>query len=372
MRKVFAIAALGLLTLAIPALATVPVSDETNIAGGGGGGPRSIECPGTVVWDTGMYDEMTPPTGCSSAYSAGCFVNAINEGGFVTDWRKGATQFIGVPSPDPITHIKVWGRYNTRGYEYHALNPGSMHGFCIKFFEDPWAGGFCPNGQPPSDDLDTGLVYEQYVGPGSFVEEEVFTGVVRNFAYCITLPVPFCMVPDQFYWVSISADFDFTLYTDAYTQWFHRMAGPYTAIFCEPVWKDCSSSPCTVWQEIWRGVNLTCWQGWDTALKLYVNPVQTQACCFGDTSCLDLLPGDCIARGGTPEGAGTCCNAFDCPTAPVGACCVGEECSVVTADECNRLGGRYLGDGTDCGPPNPCVEVPTQQTTWGKIKAGYK
>ncbi len=43
-----------------------------------------------------------------------------------------------------------------------------------------------------------------------------------------------------------------------------------------------------------------------------------------------------------------------CDSCPVGACCVGTVCSVTTAVDCDAAGGTYLGDGTDCGPPNPC------------------
>ncbi|MCK4341561.1 MAG: hypothetical protein KAY37_07560, partial [Phycisphaerae bacterium] len=38
-----------------------------------------------------------------------------------------------------------------------------------------------------------------------------------------------------------------------------------------------------------------------------------------------------------------------------GACCVGIVCTIETPVSCEALGGIYLGDGTDCGPPNPCL-----------------
>jgi hypothetical protein len=43
---------------------------------------------------------------------------------------------------------------------------------------------------------------------------------------------------------------------------------------------------------------------------------------------------------------------------PTGACCLpGPDypCEVLTEEECIAAGGEYLGDDTDCGPPNPCL-----------------
>ena len=36
-----------------------------------------------------------------------------------------------------------------------------------------------------------------------------------------------------------------------------------------------------------------------------------------------------------------------------------------------QQGGQYQGDDTTCDP-NPCPIVPTQNTTWGRIKANYR
>jgi hypothetical protein len=328
MRKVFAIAALGLLTLSLPALATVPTTLNDNTPSTGAPGGR-VECPGTVIWDTGMYDEFTPPTGCSSAYSTGCFINAIDEGAFGADWRQGAAQFIGVAG-DPITNLKFWTRYNQQGYDYH-LSSGGLHGFCVRIYDDPSQGGLCPDGTIP--DALGAPVYDQYVDASHFVEEEIFTGVVRNFNVCVSLPVPFHMVADHFYWVNVSGDFDFTNYLGAgvYTQLFHRMAPPGSAILCEPVVNyDSVLGDHQNWKPIWAALNIACWQGWDASMKIYTNPVVENT----------------------------------------GACCIGTECRVVTAAECANLSGNYMGDNVPCDP-NPCA-TPTKSSTWGKIKAGYR
>jgi hypothetical protein len=53
-----------------------------------------------------------------------------------------------------------------------------------------------------------------------------------------------------------------------------------------------------------------------------------------------------------------------------GACCVAEECHVVSRDECEILGGRYKGDNTECFP-NPC-RGETIDTSWGRLKDLYR
>jgi hypothetical protein len=42
---------------------------------------------------------------------------------------------------------------------------------------------------------------------------------------------------------------------------------------------------------------------------------------------------------------------------PVGACCAGAACEITTQQECAKLAGSYLGDGTQCGSC-PAVTVP--------------
>lgn len=51
----------------------------------------------------------------------------------------------------------------------------------------------------------------------------------------------------------------------------------------------------------------------------------------------------------------------------MGACCVGDVCTVTTQAACT---GTYMGDNTVC-TPNPCV-VPVEPTSWGTIKNLYK
>lgn len=73
------------------------------------------------------------------------------------------------------------------------------------------------------------------------------------------------------------------------------------------------------------------------------------ACCLPDGTCEEVTPGQCLLDGGTFIG-GLCADA-DCQ--PTGACCVGEDCSITTEDDCTGMGGTYQGDGSTCDP-NPC------------------
>lgn len=74
-----------------------------------------------------------------------------------------------------------------------------------------------------------------------------------------------------------------------------------------------------------------------------------------------LLP-NCGVIGGVTVG---------CGPIPEGACCmeVGP-CQVRTAADCSTEGGRYQGDGVSC-VPNPCLPVPVENSSWGRIKARF-
>jgi hypothetical protein len=70
------------------------------------------------------------------------------------------------------------------------------------------------------------------------------------------------------------------------------------------------------------------------------------ACCFSDGSCQILRQRECDRAGGTYLGNGTNCGQCQRPT---GACCLsGGNCATTTAAQCASLGGVYVGDGTDC------------------------
>lgn len=91
------------------------------------------------------------------------------------------------------------------------------------------------------------------------------------------------------------------------------------------------------------------------------------ACCFADGSCELLFADECDAAGGVLEGSASC-NPNPCPQPEIGACCIGEDCTILPSDVCADSAGEFQGADTVCDP-NPCVPIPTLETTWGQIKA---
>ncbi len=116
-------------------------------------------------------------------------------------------------------------------------------------------------------------------------------------------------------------------------------------------------------------------QGYGTVCEPNDCPQPPMACCFPDCRCEMLTELDCTENGGVPMGLGVTCdpNPCDCPP-PTGACCIGDQgdCLILTEEGCIQQGGRYQGNGSTCEPVNPCPIVPTQNTTWGRIKNAYR
>lgn len=87
------------------------------------------------------------------------------------------------------------------------------------------------------------------------------------------------------------------------------------------------------------------------------------ACCMPDGTCEpDRSPEDCEAQGGTFQGDGVLCSDIECPE-PFGACCVGENCKVMTKTRCDNFpNSTWGGPGTDCedtngnGVPDACEQ----------------
>lgn len=316
------LAILALAAIAIPSFAATAARVDEPMTAPGHPGPahtRTNDCLGTVVWDTGMFDEFTPPSGCSTAGSAGCFVNALNDGGFPADGRRLADDF--VSNGQPITAIKIWARYNQDGYDYHRATPGSLHGFCVKFYQpvDP-TNPFCPDGSLPGEDAIGSIAYDQY--SSNFTEYEITTGLPRNFNVCINLPTPFVGTAGNTYFVSVSADFDFTTGPGGgATQWFWRlMEGVYDP-WCESMWWDTWNDPPTNWTPTSVALALPCWAGWNQSFVLYSGetPPLQGACCFTDGRCAVLTSDDCLAQSGSYQGDGTVCDPNPCPPPEVGS-----------------------------------------------------
>ena len=98
------------------------------------------------------------------------------------------------------------------------------------------------------------------------------------------------------------------------------------------------------------------------------------ACCYEDGSCEVWPEADCADQGGTWYGDEyEECDPNPCPPPPTGACCYGcEECIVLTELECYDLPDDYLWIESEICEPNPCPPTATEESTWGRIKAGYR
>jgi len=77
------------------------------------------------------------------------------------------------------------------------------------------------------------------------------------------------------------------------------------------------------------------------------------ACCV-DWMCRVTLEADCTDDGSTWLGGETVCEPNEC--IPLGSCCLPDgECRIVRENECNGLGGGFVGD-PDC-EVDPCVSL---------------
>lgn len=79
------------------------------------------------------------------------------------------------------------------------------------------------------------------------------------------------------------------------------------------------------------------------------------ACCIGN-DCTIRTEENCLSEGGTYQGDNTTCSPNPCGT--TGACCHDDgSCTETTQAECD---GDYQGDGTTCDP-NPCPQPPPNE-----------
>lgn len=99
------------------------------------------------------------------------------------------------------------------------------------------------------------------------------------------------------------------------------------------------------------------------------NPCDIQACCVG-YECYEVNHQQCEAMGGWFLFAEEDCGRNPCEE-PTAACCVCEICTVTTEGECVEIGGAWLPGIPDCDP-NPCESSPSDNMSWGRIKAIYR
>jgi len=105
-------------------------------------------------------------------------------------------------------------------------------------------------------------------------------------------------------------------------------------------------------------------------------PVPWGACLCPPGDCRELSAEDCRRMRGTFLGAGTSCETDspeDEPAGPVGACCLETgECMLIPSGECVRLEGFWAREAGSC-QPNPCEEaLPAETISWGRLKNRYR
>jgi len=295
MRKVFAIAAMGLLVLTLPALAVLPTqklvgADETST------GPRtgaSPECLGTILWASANDgDTWLTVSGCYSAGSGGCMVNAdtTGTGPWPGDWgrRQIADDFLAI-TDQPITTVKVWASRNASAANqgYSGDNPTPLcHGFCVTFYEAVKVLGsvYCPDGTLPGESFIGPKVYYAYATSFDTYWVDL---VSLRYAYCVHLPYPaFYPTAGKWYWVACVADFDFQLDDPptGYSQWFWRVNPGLGISQCEAmVWDGWNEGSGTAWTPISIFNSAPCWAGFDMTFKLYSGepPVATEPTTWG-------------------------------------------------------------------------------------------
>jgi hypothetical protein len=96
-------------------------------------------------------------------------------------------------------------------------------------------------------------------------------------------------------------------------------------------------------------------------------PTPTGACCVGADCYPDVTREECLEMGGEYQGDDTGCEPNPCAA----VCCVCEDCYIATVDDCAELGGEFHPEWLSC-EPNPCPPSPTDNTSWGTIKAIYR
>lgn len=93
----------------------------------------------------------------------------------------------------------------------------------------------------------------------------------------------------------------------------------------------------------------------------YTLPATPRGACCVDDDCFVLTRAACEGLNGTYQGDNVSCDGNPCDGTPSGRCCIDDgysgTCVVTTLDECKTLGGTYDGDGTTCDGC-PCLLDP--------------
>jgi hypothetical protein len=112
-----------------------------------------------------------------------------------------------------------------------------------------------------------------------------------------------------------------------------------------PMWETCDPNPC---------------------------PQEAYVCCLAGGACAVLTQSACLQAGGEwrPD-LGQSCTPNPC-NGGYGVCCRYGDCFITLQAVCDAMGGFWHPEWYTCDP-NPCdIYVPTQKTSWGKIKQMFR
>lgn len=86
-----------------------------------------------------------------------------------------------------------------------------------------------------------------------------------------------------------------------------------------------------------------------------VPPLRLGGCC-NDGICSIQDERDCLESGGAFAGIAKSCWEIKCPGNPVGSCCLGRfGCTQVSEQNCDNIGGMWLGPYSSCRDCNPTI-----------------
>ncbi len=100
------------------------------------------------------------------------------------------------------------------------------------------------------------------------------------------------------------------------------------------------------------------------------NPCVVRACCLQNGHCEMRNPTHCRDLGGIIQDPGVTCDQIPCPV-PIACCFPDGHCEVMPYDECVAEGGIPMDQYSSCESV-VCAPTPTQRTTWGHIRQGFR
>jgi hypothetical protein len=125
----------------------------------------------------------------------------------------------------------------------------------------------------------------------------------------------------------------------------------------------------------WTMAGTTCSDDPEVSFYCFDPRTDTAACCSADGTCEVLMWMNC-RDAGQSWGYTIDCDPNPCPggVEPTGVCCLPEPpydvCSITTEADCPD-GYEWSGDYDVCSPAN-CQAVPTESTSWGKLKTLFR